>query len=180
MPETMTAAEAARVVADGLEQHGIAYAIGGAIALGFYAVPRATVDVDINVFAVPPQELPRALAALAESGFVADEGADALQQRALDEGQFRGHLSGLRVDVFVPAIAYYAELATRRRQVVLLGSSGPSCFRVSPETHHPRQDAPVAPGRSRHGWGSIRAEPSSAGDGADKRFKWPSDRYAHV
>lgn len=121
MVEIATAAEAARVVADALEHHGLTYAIGGAIALGFYAVPRATVDLDINVFTVPPQELPRALAALADAGFIADEDADSLQQRAVAEGQFRGHLSGLRVDVFVPAIAYYAELATRRRQVVLLG-----------------------------------------------------------
>ncbi len=121
MDDLPTAAEAARVVADALEGHGLPYAIGGAIALGFYAVPRATVDLDINVFAVPPEALPQTLSALAEAGFVADEDADSLQQRATSEGQFRGHLSGLRVDVFVPAIAYYAELATRRRQIVLLG-----------------------------------------------------------
>jgi hypothetical protein len=121
MAETPTAAEVARTVADALEQHGLAYAIGGAIALGFYATPRATVDVDINVFAVPPQELPRALSALAAAGFVADEDAAALARRAVSEGQFRGRLAGLRVDVFVPAIAYYAELARRRRQIVLLG-----------------------------------------------------------
>jgi hypothetical protein len=30
-------------------------------------------------------------------------------------------VDGLRVDVFVPAIAYYGELEGRRRQVVLLG-----------------------------------------------------------
>ena len=120
MAEGPTAAEAARAIADALEHQGLAYAIGGAIALGFYAAPRATIDVDVNVFTVPPKELPRALVALAEAGFTADEAPDSLQARATSEGQFRGHLAGLRVDVFVPAIAYYAELATRRREVLLL------------------------------------------------------------
>jgi hypothetical protein len=120
MAEAPTAAEVARAVADVLEQHRLDYAIGGAIALGYYAAPRATVDVDINIFAVPPQDLPRALAALDEAGFVPDEDRGSLETRAVAEGQFRGHIEGLRVDVFVPAIAYYAELRTRRSKVVLL------------------------------------------------------------
>jgi hypothetical protein len=121
MPDSPTAAEIARVLADTLDRCGVEYAIGGAIALGFYAVPRATVDVDINVFTVPPDELPRALAALAEAGFAPDEDEERVRVRAMSEGQFRGTLGGMRVDVFVPALAYYADLATRRRQVVLLG-----------------------------------------------------------
>lgn len=47
--ELPTAVDIARAVADALERHGLPYAIGGALALGFYAVPRATVDVDVNV-----------------------------------------------------------------------------------------------------------------------------------
>ena len=31
-----------------LEARGIPYAIGGAVAYGFWGVPRATVDVDLN------------------------------------------------------------------------------------------------------------------------------------
>jgi hypothetical protein len=121
MAEQPTAAEVARAVADRLDHHGLAYAIGGAIALGFYAVPRATVDVDINIFVPPADGLSAALSALTEAGFVPNEGDAALHARANAEGQFRGSIGGLRVDVFVPAIAYYAELADRRRQVVLLG-----------------------------------------------------------
>lgn len=121
MPEAPTAAEVARRVADALEKFGLGYAVGGAIALGYYAVPRATVDVDINIFAVPPLQLPEALAALDDAGFVADEDPAGLERRAVAEGQFRGHLQGLRVDVFVPAFDYYAELQTRRRSVTLLG-----------------------------------------------------------
>ena len=44
MVEPQTAAELARLLADVLERHGLPYAIGGAIALGFYAPPRARAD----------------------------------------------------------------------------------------------------------------------------------------
>lgn len=33
-----------------LEEAAIPYAVGGAIALGYYAEPRATVDIDVNIF----------------------------------------------------------------------------------------------------------------------------------
>jgi hypothetical protein len=121
MAEQPTAAEVARAVADVLDRHGLGYAIVGAIALGFYAAPRATIDVDINIFVPPADGLSVALRALSDAGFVAHEDDATLHARANAEGQFRGTISGLRVDVFVPAIAYYAELADRRRQVVLLG-----------------------------------------------------------
>lgn len=121
MAEQPTAAEVARAVADVLDRHGLGYAIGGAIALGFYAAPRATIDVDINIFVPPADGLSVALRALSDAGFAPHEDEATLHARANAEGQFRGTISGLRVDVFVPAIAYYAELADRRRQVVLLG-----------------------------------------------------------
>jgi hypothetical protein len=43
---------------------GIPHAIGGAIALGHYAAPRPTPDIDVNVF-VPPQRRPEVEAVLA-------------------------------------------------------------------------------------------------------------------
>ena len=48
---------AAKLVAlhDALDEAAIPHAVGGAIALGYYAEPRATIDVDINVF-VPVTE----------------------------------------------------------------------------------------------------------------------------
>ena len=82
MAEQPTAAEVARVVADALERHGLPFAIGGAIALGFYAPPRATVDVDINIFLSPVDQLPRALSALVEAGFVAEDDESTLHDRA--------------------------------------------------------------------------------------------------
>lgn len=121
MAEPESAAELARTLADALEQHQLPYAIGGAIALGYYAVPRATVDVDVNVFVAPTTEIDRALAVLVAVGFVPDEPLPALRARAVEEGQFRGIIRGLRVDVFVPAIPYYQALAHRTRVVPLLG-----------------------------------------------------------
>jgi hypothetical protein len=121
MAEIESAAEVARALADALQRQALPYAIGGAIALGYYAVPRATVDVDVNVFIAPASELERVLAVLAQVGFVPNESLPALRKRAIEEGQFRGAVRGLRVDVFVPAIPYYEELARRTREVTLLG-----------------------------------------------------------
>lgn len=116
-----TAAEVARRVADALDAHELRYAIGGALALAYYAPPRATVDVDVNIFVSPWKDLDSALAVLRTVGFEPDEPHEAVVRRATGEGQFRGVVDGLRVDVFVPAIELYAELESRRREVTLLG-----------------------------------------------------------
>ena len=121
MPEPRTAADVARTVADVLERHNFRYAIGGAIALGFYAPPRATVDVDVNVFADPDKGLDSLLGALHDAGFVPEGTVQQLRRRATEEGQFRGSILGLRVDVFVPAVPFYAQLEGRRREVTLAG-----------------------------------------------------------
>jgi hypothetical protein len=118
-----TAVDVARSLAQALERREISYAIGGALALGFYAVPRATVDVDINIFLDPRTRFPLILDVLESAGFAGDAEPKVLADQAVQEGQFRGKVSGLRVDVFVPAIPYYASLAERRRQVPLLGQS---------------------------------------------------------
>jgi hypothetical protein len=119
MTEPLTAVDVARRLADALARENIPYAIGGALALAYYAPPRATVDVDINVFVPPHEGLECLLEVLANAGFTAD--APGMEVRtAQDDGQFRGRMAGVRVDVFVRAIAFYAELATRTRQVVLL------------------------------------------------------------
>jgi hypothetical protein len=120
MPEAATAAEVARTLADVLERRGFRYAIGGAIALGFYSPPRATVDVDVNVFIRPAEELDSLLGALAEADFTPDGPPEAVRRSAAEEGQFRGSIRGLRVDVFVPANPFYARLEERRREVTLL------------------------------------------------------------
>jgi len=63
----LPAPDVARLLADALEQAAVPYAVGGAIAYGFHGPPRATNDVDMNVF-VEPEELGPALDALAAAG----------------------------------------------------------------------------------------------------------------
>lgn len=116
-----TAAQVARAIADALERHHIPYAIGGAIALGFYAPPRATVDVDVNIFVAGGQRFEKALGALNGSGFVPEAEPAALLRQAREEGQFRGRAQGMRVDVFVATVPFYRELRRRVRNAVLLG-----------------------------------------------------------
>ena len=59
---------------DGLRAARIAHAFGGALALAYYAEPRATIDVDVNVF-VPPSRQHAVATALDPLGVVheADE-----------------------------------------------------------------------------------------------------------
>ena len=119
MTESPTAVDIARRLADTLANHGTSYAIGGALALAYYTAPRATVDVDINVF-ISPRDLRQLLTVLATAGFTADS-PETIERTAWEDGQFRGRIEGIRVDVFVPSIPFYAEMASRTRQVPLLG-----------------------------------------------------------
>ncbi len=48
--------QAALALAGEFEARGVDYAIGGALALSLWSEPRATNDVDVNVF-VEPSEL---------------------------------------------------------------------------------------------------------------------------
>jgi hypothetical protein len=89
--------------------------------LGFYAPPRATVDVDVNIFVTDEREFTKALGILNSSGFVAEADPATLLRQAREEGQFRGRMEGIRIDVFVATVPFYKELKRRVRNVVLLG-----------------------------------------------------------
>ncbi len=71
MTPERSAAEAARAIADLLEERGYEYAIGGALALGVAGVPRGTIDVDINVF-VAQSEVEALVRTLTELGIEID------------------------------------------------------------------------------------------------------------
>ena len=114
----ISAGELARSVADALEARGVPYAIGGAIAYGIWAVPRATQDVDVTIFA-SGDRLAAAFAALRDVGAELDE-ADALRSAA-ERGDFRAFVRGMRLDVFTPSIPFYASAEQRRRSVEFRG-----------------------------------------------------------
>lgn len=113
-PET-TAAELARAVGDALDARQVPYAIGGAIAYGIWAVPRATQDVDVTVF-VEGAELALAFSALRDLSAQFDE--ETARASASERGDFRATVKGMRLDIFTPSIPFYDSARARRRQVV--------------------------------------------------------------
>ena len=47
---TFSLSEKVLLIEEGFRQRGVPHAFGGAIALAYYATPRATIDIDVNVF----------------------------------------------------------------------------------------------------------------------------------
>ena len=73
----------------------IQHAFGGALALAYYAEPRATIDIDVNVFVAPP-EYRRVLAALAPLGVDAEDRLAVIER----DGQARWWWGETPVDLF--------------------------------------------------------------------------------
>lgn len=115
--EQLDAVSVARRLADALEQAGVPYAIGGAIAYGYFGAARGTKDVDINLFVAPDDARP-ALAALAFAG-VALDSEDAIR-RGRERGDAIGHFGWMRIDIFFNAIELHEVAATRTRTVDLM------------------------------------------------------------
>lgn len=110
----MSALEAARHIARCLEEDGLAYAIGGALALTVHALPRETADVDISIYA-RDDDLPKVIDALERAGVMIDR-ADATrsQQRI---GMFTGRAGRRLVDVFMHGHPQFEESYRRRVRV---------------------------------------------------------------
>lgn len=108
----------ARKLADACEAAGIPYAVGGALALGVWGFPRATNDVDLDIF-VPPERLEPVLGELARAGFDVDR--DAAIASARSRGDFKLWCGGMRVDVFVSSIPFYDSVERRVRRAPLEG-----------------------------------------------------------
>ena len=127
-------AAALRLAAE-LEARSIAYAIGGALALSLWSEPRATNDVDVNVF-VEPDGLAPVFAAIAAAGALVDP-VQATRD-AVARGMFIARWpSGHPLDVFTPSIDFSYEAArTRvRRQVAsaeawFLSAEGIAIFKL--------------------------------------------------
>lgn len=110
------AADAAKALASQLESRGLDYAIGGALALGFWTEPRGTLDVDLTLF-LSAEKPASCLRLLSDLGCDLDA-AEAL--KTLEEHSFcRVHFQATRVDVFLPMNRFYEAARARRRRVVL-------------------------------------------------------------
>jgi hypothetical protein len=119
-PETADPAELAVHLARHLEGRRVPYAIGGAIAYGFWGNPRGTRDLDVNVF-LPPAEAGHALDVLMEAGVRFDR-VESLR-RAAERGDARGAYGSVPVDVFFSSIPLHDAAAGRAVEVSLLGQT---------------------------------------------------------
>jgi hypothetical protein len=119
MPEPSLPPQAvtvSRQLAAQLEERGQEYAIGGAIALGFWAAPRGTLDVDLTLF-LPAEKPSQCVWLLQDLGCEVASGAAIESLR--EHGFCRVTHSGLNVDVFLPTFDFYATAKTRRKRVQL-------------------------------------------------------------
>lgn len=114
----LKASEVARALADAFEASGVPYAIGGALALAYWAPPRATNDVDVDVF-VDEAQIGTVFRAIRSIGAHVDE--TEARRRIEDRGDFRADLEGMRIDVFVAFADLHEGVKARRRQVLLRG-----------------------------------------------------------
>jgi hypothetical protein len=91
----------------------VPFAFGGALALAYYAEPRATVDVDVNVF-VAPDAVDRVAAVLRGLG-IPTSARD--RRLVLRDGQVRLHWGATPIDLFFAYDAFHFHAAERVRRV---------------------------------------------------------------
>jgi hypothetical protein len=105
--------------AHALEAAAVPYAIGGAIAYGFWGVPRGTRDLDVNVF-LPAERADAAIEALIAAGLEIDRAA--FRRTALERGDARGRYEDIPVDLFFISIPLHESAAHRTARVTLMNS----------------------------------------------------------
>lgn len=106
--------QVAEELAAQLEAAGCEYALGGAIALGFWAEARGTLDVDVTLF-LPLGDPSRCMQLLEKIGCQLDRRRteETLNEHGFCQVQFQG----IRLDVFLPMTDFYETAKGRRREV---------------------------------------------------------------
>lgn len=104
---------AQRIVALDRALRRVPHAFGGAIALAYYAEPRSTIDIDLNVF-ITADELERVAVPLRRLGVEFDDTAIALIQR---DGQARVRWDDTPIDLFFAYDPFHDAAAADRRRV---------------------------------------------------------------
>lgn len=104
----------------------VPHAVGGAIALAYYAEPRATIDIDLNVF-TPAQRWSVVADALGPLGVKVDDFDAAALER---DGQCRLWWGRTAVDLFFSYDEIHAEMRKQARRVPFAGTTIPI---LSPE-----------------------------------------------
>jgi hypothetical protein len=109
---------AQRVLAIEAALSEVPHAFGGALALAYYAEPRATIDIDLNVF-VPVERFSVVAVPLGRLGAAADDpSVEAIVKR---DGQARVMWDATPIDLFFSYDAFH-EVAGAARKVVPFGS----------------------------------------------------------
>lgn len=98
---------------EALDSERIPHALGGALALAYYATPRATIDIDLNVF-VPVEQWREVIDALALLGVSTDD----LDPTALErDGQCRLWWGDNAIDLFFAYDPIHEEMRKEARRV---------------------------------------------------------------
>lgn len=101
------------LVAQALSGANLPFAFGGALALAYYAEPRATIDIDVNVF-VGVEKVARLLAVLGPLDIKVDGD---VSRKLRDEGQGRLRWDRYLLDVFLSTHRFHEMCADRIRRV---------------------------------------------------------------
>lgn len=110
----MTTSLAEKVVALDRALARVPHAFGGALALAYYAEPRATIDIDLNLFVGVDRwrQVARPLARLG-----ADVGRAEVEELVERDGQVRVFWDRTPLDLFFEYDPFHAAAATKRRKV---------------------------------------------------------------
>jgi len=108
----LTLAQRVLAIEDALS--GIPHAFGGALALAYYAEPRATIDIDLNVF-VPAARFPEVAAPLIQLGAGADDPSIAAIVHR--DGQVRVMWEDTPIDLFFSYDAFHEAAGAARHSV---------------------------------------------------------------
>ena len=92
----------------------IPHAFGGALALAYWATPRATLDIDVNVF-VASEESERVLDVLAALGVEAPSAAE--RRGLVERGQVRCRWEHVPLDLFFAYDPLHESCRARARRV---------------------------------------------------------------
>src|SRR5690606_36278438 len=111
-PDEPSLAEKVVLIEAALQAARIPHAFGGAIALAYYETPRATIDIDVNVF-VEATRADDVLAALERLGAAAPTESERLRLRR--DGQARIRWGRTPIDLFFSYDAFHEACMERRR-----------------------------------------------------------------
>jgi len=116
----LTLTEKVAAIHMSLTEARIGHAFGGALALASYAEPRATIDVDVNIF-LEPQRHEEVLAALSALGVTGDVPTNQIER----DGQCRLAWGGNPVDLFYAYHELHTAMQKAARRAELGGKSIP-------------------------------------------------------